>query len=99
MCRIQERDRVRSMQSVQRPNVSSHLPRSAAGCERLVASVLPLFGRRALHVFTDVPRLHIHSLFRCTLTHSTCIWKGPGFLSLSMNPIPLIWPGSTGPIP
>ncbi len=36
---------------------------------------------------------------RTTFTHSTCIWNFPGFLSLSMKPSPLIWSGSTGPMP
>ena len=36
---------------------------------------------------------------RTTFTHSTCIANVPGFLSLSMKPRPLIWVGSTGPMP
>jgi hypothetical protein len=32
-------------------------------------------------------------------THSTCILKGPAFLSLSMKPMLVISSGSTGPMP
>lgn len=34
-----------------------------------------------------------------TPTDSTSICNVPGFLSLSMKPSPLIWLGSTGPMP
>ncbi len=36
---------------------------------------------------------------RSTPTASTSIWNLPGFLSLSMKPSPLIWLGSTFPMP
>lgn len=39
------------------------------------------------------------AIYFSTWTDSTSSRKGPGFLSLSMNPSPLIWRGSTGPIP
>jgi hypothetical protein len=46
-----------------------------------------------------VPSLKKRLSARTTFTRSIWIWNFPGFLSLSMKPSPLIWLGSTGPMP
>lgn len=76
------------------------------GFEAFLANAGP--GRGSLFLRSSLPLSHSDcsestvnssAAYFSTWTDSTSSRKGPGFLSLSMNPSPLIWLGSTGPIP